>query len=282
MSVKQWVVHFSEGDQTMKELLGGKGANLAEMTKARLPVPPGFTVTTDACRAYYATGGSLPVGLFAQVEDAMRRLESAKGQRFGDTKDPLLVSVRSGSVTSMPGMMDTILNLGLNDETVEGLARMTGNRRFAFDCYRRLIQMFANVVFGVDSMHYEQHLHKMKSENGWAQDRDVPADGWEELIVQYKSVTRRLAGKEFPQKVSEQLELAVEAVFRSWNNQRAKVYRKVHRIPDEQGTAVNIQSMVFGNMGDDCGTGVVFTRNPSTGEKKLFGEYLTTPREKMS
>lgn len=269
------VLHFQEGNAKMRELLGGKGANLAEMTNAGLPVPPGFTVTTDACREYYACGGQLPEGLFDEIRTAMKQLEKSKGQLFGDPQQPLLVSVRSGSVNSMPGMMDTILNLGLNDETVKGMAEITKNPRFAYDCYRRLIQMFGNVVFGIEGIHFEHLLHQMKVEKNFREDRDVTAEAWKELIGQYKAVIVKNVRASFPQNVYDQLKLAVEAVFRSWNNQRAKIYRKVHHIPDEQGTAVNIQSMVFGNMGDDCGTGVVFTRNPSTGQKVLFGEYLT-------
>lgn len=269
-----WVKHFEQGNAGMKAELGGKGANLAEMTNAGLPVPPGFTITTEACRAYYASGARLPDGLLEETAAALRELEGKLGKSFGDAARPLLVSVRSGSVTSMPGMMDTILNVGLNDETVRGVAAATGNGRFAYDCYRRLIQMFGNVVFGVEPLRFEKLLHEMKRATGAESDRDVSEEGWIGLIGQYKELLAK-AGKPFPQSVGEQLTLAVEAVFRSWNNQRAKVYRKVNRIPDEQGTAVNIQAMVFGNKGDDCGTGVVFTRNPSTGEKTLFGEYLT-------
>lgn len=270
----QSVVPFHSGHAGLKQLLGGKGANLAEMTNAGLPVPPGFTITTDVCRSYYEAGKQLPAGLMEQVHQAMRELEQAKGQGFGDPAKPLLVSVRSGSVTSMPGMMDTILNLGLNDETVQGLASLTGNPRFAFDCYRRLIQMFGNVVFDIETYQFERLLHRLKQRLAVSLDSEVSAEGWTELIGEYKTVIRKEAGREFPQQVEEQLALAIEAVFRSWNNARAQVYRKVHQIPDEQGTAVNIQTMVFGNMGSDCGTGVVFTRNPSTGEPVLYGEYL--------
>ncbi|MEC0210706.1 PEP/pyruvate-binding domain-containing protein, partial [Paenibacillus ehimensis] len=270
----QSVVPFHSGHAGLKQLLGGKGANLAEMTNAGLPVPPGFTITTDVCRSYYEAGKQLPAGLMEQVHQAMRELEQAKGQGFGDPAKPLLVSVRSGSVTSMPGMMDTILNLGLNDETVQGLASLTGNPRFAFDCYRRLIQMFGNVVFDIETYQFERLLHRLKQRLAVSLDSEVSAEGWTELIGEYKAVIRKEAGREFPQQVEEQLALAIEAVFRSWNNARAQVYRKVHQIPDEQGTAVNIQTMVFGNMGSDCGTGVVFTRNPSTGEPVLYGEYL--------
>lgn len=270
----QNVVPFQQGNASMKKLLGGKGANLAEMTNVGLPVPPGFTITTDVCRTYYAEGQKLPEGLLEEVSKAMRNLESAKGQLFGHANDPLLVSVRSGSVNSMPGMMDTILNLGLNDETVKGLAALTGNDRFAYDCYRRLIQMFGNVVFDIESYHFERLLQRMKKQQDIQQDSDVSAEQWMNLIEEYKGVVQKEAGRSFPQQAEEQLALAIEAVFRSWNNARAKIYRKVHQIPDEQGTAVNVQAMVFGNMGNDCGTGVVFTRNPSTGEKVLYGEYL--------
>ncbi|GAA4853686.1 pyruvate, phosphate dikinase [Paenibacillus vulneris] len=268
------VMSFGQGDASMKHLLGGKGANLAEMTRVGLPVPPGFTITTDVCRAYYAAGLRLPEGLFEEVLSAMKELEDAKGERFGDPSRPLLVSVRSGSVTSMPGMMDTILNLGLNDDTVEGLARSTGDARFAYDCYRRLIQMFGNVVFDMEGYHFDFLLERMKQQQGFEQDHQVTADGWKALIDEYKSVMVKHAGRSFPQQVKEQLQLAVEAVFRSWNNQRAQIYRRLHQIPDEQGTAVNVQSMVFGNRGTDCGTGVVFTRNPSTGGHELYGEFL--------
>ncbi|MEX1030302.1 MAG: pyruvate, phosphate dikinase [Paenibacillaceae bacterium] len=268
------VLHFHEGNAGMKTLLGGKGANLAEMTRANLPVPPGFTITTDVCRAYYKNEGQLPEGLIQEIHDALYMVEQSKSQKFGDVNNPLLVSVRSGSISSMPGMMDTILNLGLNDETVLGLSAMTQNARFAFDCYRRFIQMFGNVVYDVESIHFENLLHQLKNNYGFSQDRDVTAEAWMELTEQYKKMIQQRAHITFPQDVYEQLRLAVEAVFRSWNNQRAIVYRKVYHIPDEQGTAVNIQSMVFGNMGEDCGTGVLFTRNPSTGEKLLYGEYL--------
>lgn len=269
----QWIVRFQDGNAAMKQLLGGKGANLAEMTKAGLPVPPGFTITTDACRAYYA-GRTLPEGLLKEVFGAVAGVEEQTGRRFGDPQRPLLVSVRSGSVDSMPGMMDTILNLGLNDETVQALAAETGNARFAYDCYRRLVQMFGNVVFGVEGVHFETLLHQLKHSVGAESDQQLTAEHWQTLIEQYKAVIARLARTTFPQNVADQLRLAVEAVFRSWNNQRARIYRTVNRIPDEQGTAVNIQAMVFGNLGDDCGTGVLFTRNPSTGDNALFGEFL--------
>jgi pyruvate,orthophosphate dikinase len=270
----KYIVHFQEGNAGMKQLLGGKGANLAEMTRSGLPVPPGFTVSTDACRAYYARERQLPAGLFEEICQALQQVEKSKSQKLGDPDQPLLVSVRSGSVSSMPGMMDTILNLGLNDKTVLGLSAITQNSRFAFDCYRRLIQMFGNVVFDIESIYFENLLHQMKETNGFLQDRDVTAEAWQGLVEKYKQLIEQSVRTSFPQDVFVQLRLAVEAVFRSWNNQRAIVYRKVYNIPDEQGTAVNIQSMVFGNMGDDCGTGVLFTRNPSTGEKLLYGEFL--------
>lgn len=268
------VVHFQEGHKDMKNLLGGKGANLAEMTRSGLPVPPGFTVTTEACRQYFQDH-RLPDGLMDEIIEAMQVLEHSKSQKFGNSDNPLLVSVRSGSVTSMPGMMDTILNLGLNNETVEGLAKITNNQRFAYDCYRRLIQMFGNVVFGVESFHFEKILQELKTVRRVQQDQHLTAEDLKQLIAMYQAKFEQLTGDVFPQDVREQLRLAVEAVFRSWNNHRAIVYRKINQIPDEQGTAVNIQSMVFGNLGADSGTGVMFTRNPSTGENQLFGEYLT-------
>ncbi|WP_199619422.1 pyruvate, phosphate dikinase [Paenibacillus alkalitolerans] len=272
--IPKQVFSFREGNGRMKPLLGGKGANLAEMARIGLPVPPGFTITTEACLHYFEQGNFISDDLSRQIFEALQRLEKEKGQRYGDPARPLLVSVRSGSVTSMPGMMDTILNLGLNDETVEGLASLTNNPRFAYDCYRRLMQMFGNVVLDIDSRHFEHLLHQLKKELGAKHDQDITADGWIRLISDYKQVFILKSGRPFPQDVTEQLKLAVEAVFKSWHNPRAKVYRKINNIPDSQGTAVNIQSMVFGNMGDDSGTGVVFTRNPSTGENTFFGEYL--------
>ncbi|MFW5435497.1 pyruvate, phosphate dikinase [Paenibacillus apiarius] len=269
-----WISHFRHGDAGMKALLGGKGANLAEMTRIGLPVPPGFTITTEACRSYYALN-RLPDCLMDDARAALQAVELARGQQFGDAGDPLLVSVRSGSVHSMPGMMDTILNLGLNDDTVQGLAAVTSDERFAYDCYRRLIHMFGNVVFGVESDAFERILADVKSQCGAQSDQDVTADGFRELVGRYKQYLEETAGAPFPQDVHVQLQLAVEAVFRSWNNHRAQVYRKLHHIPDDEGTAVNIQSMVFGNRGADSGTGVLFTRHPSTGSRELFGEYLT-------
>lgn len=258
----------------MKELLGGKGAHLAEMTRTGLPVPPGFTITTAACLSYFKAGNRLSDGLLDEIFAALQRLEAEKNERFGDAAKPLLVSVRSGSVTSMPGMMDTILNLGLNDETVEGLAANTGDARFAYDCYRRLLQMFGNVVLDIGGQHFEKLVHRLKREENVTQDQEISQEGLRKLIADFKMCIQSQSGRPFPQDVREQLTLAVEAVFQSWNNTRAQIYRKINRIPDDQGTAVNIQSMVFGNMGADCGTGVVFTRNPSNGASELFGEYL--------
>lgn len=273
MTQKQ-VVPFQDGNAVMKDLLGGKGANLAEMTRVGLPVPPGFTITTEACLHFFKLGNRISDELYEQFGAALQQLEKKKEQTFGDERNPLLVSVRSGSVSSMPGMMDTILNLGLNDATVQGLAHLTSNEKFAFDCYRRLMQMFGNVVLGIESIHFEHLLHRLKKQVGAVHDQDITAEGWKELIRAYKICILSKTGKEFPQDVNEQLRMAVEAVFKSWNNPRAQIYRKINRIPDEQGTAVNIQSMVFGNMGSTCGTGVVFTRNPSTGVNTCFGEYL--------
>mgnify|MGYP001216094543 CR=1 FL=1 len=271
MGVKQ-VFDFHEGDAGMKSILGGKGAHLAEMTRAGLQVPPGFTISTAACLTYFQEG--LSDALWQETLSALRRLEERKGQRLGDAQDPLLVSVRSGSVTSMPGMMDTLLNLGLNDETVQGLARQTGNDRFAYDCYRRLLQMFGEVVLGIEAFRFEKILSRIKTARGAETDQQLSADDLRELIGEYKSCIAARADRPFPEDAHEQLRMAIEAVFRSWHNPRAKFYRQLNRIPDDQGTAVNVQSMVFGNLGGDCGTGVVFTRNPSTGEKELYGEYL--------
>ncbi|WP_106767469.1 pyruvate, phosphate dikinase [Paenibacillus faecalis] len=269
-----WISHFRHGDASMKELLGGKGANLAEMTKIGLPVPPGFTITTDACRSYYSLG-RLPDSLMDDTRAALQAVELARGLRFGDASAPLLISVRSGSVHSMPGMMDTILNLGLNDETVQGLAAATGDESFAYDCYRRLIHMFGNVVFGIDSAEFETILDKARTGCGASTDQEMTTDSLRDLVEHYKQCVAEKADVPFPQDVYVQLQLAIEAVFRSWNNHRAQVYRKLHHIPDDWGTAANIQSMVFGNYGADSGTGVVFTRHPSTGARELFGEYLT-------
>ena len=254
-------------------MLGGKGANLAEMTRIGLPVPPGITVTTEACLEYYDAGRKMPPGLDEEIKEGIKKLEEKLGKKFGDPENPLLVSVRSGAAISMPGMMDTILNLGLNDETREGLARLTGDRRFANDCYRRFIQMFGDVVMGIPFQVFEEVLEELKKEVGVELDTELTAENLDELIERFKGIYAKEGG-DFPQDPFQQLLKAVEAVFASWNNERAIVYRRIHRIPDDLGTAVNIQTMVFGNMGDDSGTGVAFTRNPATGEKEIYGEYL--------
>ncbi len=264
----------TEGDSSMKQVLGGKGANLADMTSIGLPVPPGFTITTETCARYYDAGKRLPHGLMNEVHQHMAVLEKEIGKKFGDNENPLLVSVRSGAAVSMPGMMDTILNLGLNDESVAGIARGTGNDRFAYDAYRRLINMFGDVVMGVDHHHFESAFEAVKRKYNAALDTDVPAEGLRELCDAYKKVYRDHVGDEFPQNPFKQLELAIEAVFKSWHADRAVSYRRLSGITGLKGTAVNVQTMVYGNMGDDSGTGVAFTRNPSTGENKFYGEFL--------
>ncbi len=264
----------TEGKAQMRTLLGGKGANLADMTSIGLPVPSGFTITTDTCAAYHDGGGALPTGLMEQVLKNVKTLEKETGKRFGDTGNPLLVSVRSGAAVSMPGMMDTILNLGLNDASTEGLAEATGNRRFAFDAYRRLINMFGDVVMGVDHEHFEHAFDELKASQRVSEDTDVSAEGLEELCQRYKEVYHAHVGEPFPQDPMKQLQLSIEAVFKSWNAPRAITYRRLSSISGLNGTAVNVQTMVFGNMGDDSGTGVAFTRNPSTGENKFYGEFL--------
>lgn len=271
---KKYVYLFNEGNADMRELLGGKGANLAEMTNIGLPVPPGLTITTEACNEYYVQNEQLPEGLEEELKKNLKTVEESIGKKLGDKENPLLVSVRSGAKISMPGMMDTILNLGLNDDTVEGMAAATGNRRFAMDCYRRFIQMFGDVAMGVDAALFENALADLKEAEGVQYDHQLTAEALEKLIVTFKDIYKKGTGEEFPQQPEKQLLLAVMAVFRSWNSDRAIYYRKANKIPDSLGTAVNVQCMVFGNMGDDCGTGVAFTRNPSTGEKGLFGEYL--------
>ncbi|MHB8869364.1 MAG: pyruvate, phosphate dikinase [Thermoleophilia bacterium] len=273
MSVSKYVYDFSEGRADLKPLLGGKGANLAEMTGIGIPVPPGFIVTTEACIGY-GDLGAYPEGVEAEVEDHLRSLEQTTGKGFGDPKNPLLVSVRSGAVVSMPGMMDTVLNLGLNDDTVVGLAAATGNPRFAYDSYRRFIQMFCDVVMGVESQLFEDALIAKKREVGAEHDTDLSADDLKDLTERFKAIVLRETGSGFPFDPREQLHLAIKAVFGSWGNHRAKVYRKIHGISDSLGTAVNVQSMVFGNKGDTSGTGVAFTRNPSTGENRFYGEFL--------
>jgi len=272
--MKKYVYLFHEGNAGMKKLLGGKGANLAEMTNIGLPVPLGFTITTEACNAYYNEGKTISSDVRVQVLQALRKLEEQTGKQFGDSSNPLLVSVRSGAMFSMPGMMDTILNLGLNEKTVAGMATLTNNPRFAYDSYRRFIQMFSDVVLGVDVYFFEQLLEEFRKKKGYTSDPELTAEDWQEVIKGYKEIVRKRTKKEFPEDPIEQLFLSIQAVFESWNNQRAIVYRRLNKIPDHLGTAVNIQMMVFGNMGDDSGTGVAFTRNPSTGERVLYGEYL--------
>ncbi len=265
----------TEGDGGMKELLGGKGANLAEMTSIGLPVPPGFTITTEACRLFYERGKRLPAGLLTEAMDAIAAIEKQTSKRFGAKDDPLLVSVRSGAAVSMPGMMDTVLNLGLTDRSVEGLAELTGNERFAFDAYRRLINMFGDVVMGVDHERFEHAFDRLKKKYKARGDTDVPAEGLRELCEVYKGVYEKRVGSAFPQDPKKQLRLSIEAVFKSWDTPRAKRYRQINQIASSlAGTAVNVQAMVFGNMGDDSGTGVAFTRDPSTGENTLYGEFL--------
>ncbi|MGI6713328.1 MAG: pyruvate, phosphate dikinase [Bacillota bacterium] len=271
---KKYVYLFKEGGADMRDLLGGKGANLAEMTNIGLPVPPGLTITTEACNEYYAVGEQFPPGLEEELKEMLREVEAQAGKKLGDLENPLLVSVRSGAKISMPGMMDTILNLGLNDITVLGLAKATSNERFALDCYRRFIQMFGDVAMGVPHHEFEGILTQEKTKAGVQFDHQLDVESLKEIISEYKKLYKKYTGEDFPQDPYTQLILAVKAVFGSWNSDRAIVYRKHNKIPDDLGTAVNVQTMVFGNMGDDCGTGVAFTRNPSTGEKKLYGEYL--------
>lgn len=268
------MIPFAEGRLEWKHLLGGKGANLAEMTRAGLPVPPGFTITTAACLQYYEAERTLTDERKQEIAFALSALEKQSGKRLGDPVAPLLVSVRSGAVVSMPGMMDTVLNLGLNDDTAEGLADLTGDARFAWDCYRRFIQMFGDVVLGIPHYRFEQVIDRKKAERKATADTDLTADDWIDVVQSFQGLVAEETGAAFPQDPMEQLYRAVVAVFDSWNNQRARIYRNIHRIPDDLGTAVNVQMMVFGNMGEDSGTGVAFTRNPSTGEKRLYGEYL--------
>src|SRR5438876_548965 len=258
----------------MRELLGGKGAGVAQMTNAGLPVPPGFTITTEACNAYYDSGKHFPQGMWEQLLAALKIIEQQTGKGFGDKDNPLLVSVRSGAKFSMPGMMDTVLNLGINDETVQGLVKLTGDERFAYDAYRRFIQMFSKIVLNTDPADFEKILDKYKERAGVKTDAEIPADQLKQLVTEFKQVAERQSGEPFPTDVYKQLEKAIEAVFSSWNNKRAIDYRNFNKIPHDLGTAVNVQSMVFGNMGNDSGTGVAFTRDPGTGEKELYGEYL--------
>ncbi len=270
----KWVYLFKEGDASMRNLLGGKGANLAEMTNLGLPIPQGFTVTTEACTDYYESGERISHEVEEQIMAALVFLEGLQGKKFGDTEDPLLVSVRSGARASMPGMMDTILNLGLNDVSVEGFAKKTGNPRFAYDSYRRFIQMYSDVVMEVPKSYFEKIIDELKEAKGVHYDTELTAEDLKELIQRFKAVYKEAKNEDFPQEPKVQLMGAVQAVFRSWDNPRAIVYRRMNDIPGDWGTAVNVQAMVFGNMGDTSGTGVAFTRNPSTGEKGIFGEYL--------
>jgi pyruvate,orthophosphate dikinase len=271
----RWVYLFEDGDATMRDLLGGKGAGVAEMTRAGLPVPPGFTITTEACNAFYDGEQTFPKGMWDQVLRALAETERKTGKRFGDARNPLLVSVRSGAKFSMPGMMDTVLNLGLNAETLTGLAELTGDERFAKDAYRRFIQLFSKIVLGVDGDLFEHQLAEVKTASRAKSDADLKPKALDEVIKRYRTLVRKHAGVDFPEDPMEQLRAAIGAVFSSWNNRRAIDYRNFNKIPHTLGTAVNVQSMVFGNMGDDSGTGVAFTRDPSTGEHKLYGEYLT-------
>ena len=269
-----YVFAFEEGSKEQKFLLGGKGANLAEMTKLGLPVPPGFTISTDACKAYMAADNEIPAGLMDEVAASLVALEDKMGKRLGDATDPLLVSVRSGAAFSMPGMMDTVLNLGLNDVSVGGLAQQTGNPRFAYDSYRRFVQMFAKIVLDVDGAKFEHALEELREHRGVATDPELSAEDLQGLADRFKAIVLSEAGIEFPQDPKDQLRLAIEAVFRSWNSERAGVYRKMEKIADDLGTAVNVQTMVFGNKGDDSGTGVAFTRDPATGENRAYGDFL--------
>ena len=270
----KWVYLFSEGNANMRNLLGGKGANLAEMTNLGMPIPQGFTVTTEACTNYYDNGKKISEEIQGQIFEALTELEKIQGKKFGDNEDPLLVSVRSGARASMPGMMDTILNLGLNDIAVEGFAKKTGNPRFAYDSYRRFIQMYSDVVMEVPKSFFEKIIDEVKEAKGVQYDTELTVDDLKELVQRFKAIySEEMNGEEFPQDPKEQLLGAVKAVFRSWDNPRAIVYRRMNDIPGDWGTAVNVQAMVFGNMGETSGTGVAFTRNPSTGEKGIYGEY---------
>ena len=271
---QKFVYLFSEGNGSMRELLGGKGANLAEMTNLGMPVPQGFTITTEACTQYYNDGRQINQEIQAQIYEYLGKMEEICGKKFADPENPLLVSVRSGARASMPGMMDTILNLGLNDVVVEGLAKFTNNPRFAYDSYRRFIQMFSDVVMELSKKRFEEIIDEVKAQKGVKDDVELDTDDMKHLVVLFKEFYQKEKGEDFPQDPKVQLMEAVKAVFRSWDNPRANVYRRMNEIPYDWGTAVNVQSMVFGNSGDKSGTGVAFTRNPATGEKALFGEYL--------
>src|SRR5579875_3665495 len=273
LSDEKYVYDFDEGSKDMKDLLGGKGANLAEMANLKLPVPPGFTITTEACRAYLKSGRE-PDGLADEVGEHLAALERAVGKKLGQSDDPLLVSVRSGAKFSMPGMMETVLNIGLNDQSVRGLAKQADNERFAFDSYRRLIQMFGKTVLGIDGEHFEDALEQAKEARGTKSDLDLDAEDMRKLVERYKEIVVEQAGRPFPQEPREQMDLAIRAVFNSWNTPRAVVYRRQERIPAELGTAVNVVAMVFGNIGMDSGTGVAFTRDPASGAQGIYGDYL--------
>src|SRR2546430_4120449 len=273
-SSRKWVYQFSEGSAKMRDLLGGKGAGAAEMTKAGMPVPPGFTITTEACRAYYASGGKFPKGLWEQVLPALKILERKAGKKFGNLKDPLLVSVRSGAKFSMPGMMDRDRNLGLKEDAAEGVAALTKDERFALDAYRRFIQMFGKTVKGIDGEKFEHALRDAKKRAGVKTDPELKPYDLRPLVARFLAIYKEETRSGFPTEPVEQLREAIDAVFRSWNTDRAKTYRRMERIPDDLGTAVNVQMMVFGNMGQTSGTGVAFTRNPITGAKELYGDYL--------
>src|SRR5665647_260850 len=274
MGNKKYVYLFSEGNLSMKNLLGGKGANLADMTSLGIPVPQGFTVTTEACNKYYEDGKLIAPEIVSEIHAKMTELENITGKRFGSLENPLLVSVRSGARASMPGMMDTILNLGLNDNTVEVMAKTTNNTRFAYDSYRRFIQMFADVVMNVEKRNFENIMDKMKEEKGVKFDTELNSNDLKKLVKQFKEFYKENKGEEFPSDPERQLIEAISAVFRSWDNPRANVYRRLNDIPGEWGTAVSVQEMVFGNKGETSGTGVAFSRNPSTGEKRIYAEYL--------
>src|SRR5438132_976765 len=271
---RKWVYLFEEGNKDMRDLLGGKGAGVSEMTRAGLPVPPGFTITTEACNAYYDAGKRFPDGMWQQATDALEKVEEKTGKRLGDPRNPLLVSVRSGAKFSMPGMMDTVLNLGLNSQTLEGLSKLTGDRRFALDAYRRFIQMFGKIVLGIDAQKFEKRLEHAKDKARVKTDPELKPAQLEKLVEEFKAIVLKERRKAFPDDPMEQLRAAIDAVFSSWNNKRATDYRNFNKIPHDLGTAVNVQTMVFGNMGNDSGTGVAFTRDPNTGEKVLYGDYL--------
>src|SRR3989339_1377166 len=271
---KKYVYSFEEGNKSMKEILGGKGANLAEMINLKIKVPPGFTITTEVCDLYYKEKRVINAEAKKQIDSKLKDLEKKMGKTLGDANDPLLVSVRSGAASSMPGMMDTILNLGLNDKSVVGLAKKTGNERFAYDAYRRFINMFGDVVMGVEHKYFEEVLEKIKETKGVEFDTQLDADDLKKVCEGYKKVIQKHTGKLFPDDPKKQLQMAIDAVFNSWNNKRAIAYRRIHNITGLLGTAVNVQTMVFGNMGESSGTGVFFTRNPSTGVNEFYGEYL--------